>query len=444
MLSSGRSSAIVQAVTAPMSRWSQQKRVLAAFAAITFCLLLTLYSIAHSESIFVTGDARFYLGIASGDYSQVMQPFASRQLGALIVAALAHLFHWTIERGFLVEGGVSIVVMLVSVCYLALQTKAPRWILFAIAIVPFWAFLLQDLVLPDLWYSALLAVMFLLLAGEHMLAASLMMFPLMLSRESTSLTLICLLIAAWGYMRWRDRIVALLSAIGGSLLVKHLAVRAQPNMEHLPQSIYMLAKVPWNFMRNILGIVPWSNVNPEFCTVPAWSMPIHFGSVRTVGICGFSADIWIPIVQGTLTNFGLLPMLVAWLWWRRRKLDVRNVLLRFTLLYGSVSLILAPVLGTWFVRLFGYCWPIFFVSLPLLFDGLSETPTEGSRAVSSIGFFCTHLLLLYVSYRWLWLPQIGLDLSLWVIGFLLLRHWLGELSTSKTDLRRTSRNQNCV
>ena len=142
----------------------------------------------------------------------------------------------------------------------------------------------------------------------------------MLSRESTSLTLVCFLIAAWGWMRWRDRIVAVVSAAAGSVLVSHLASRAQPNSEHLPQSLYMMAKVPWNFMNNVLGIVPWSNVNTEFCTVPnlddansSWWSPCD-RDLRLF-ISG-----WMKISEAILSDFGLLPLLLCFVWWRSRKL----------------------------------------------------------------------------------------------------------------------------
>jgi hypothetical protein len=385
-----------------------------------------MYTVSQSESVFVAGDARYYLGIVTGDYSQVMQPFASRQLGALVVAALAHAMHWTVEQAFIEEGILSLIVMLVAIYYIALHTEAPRWLLLAIALVPFWGFLLENLVLPDLWYSALLALVLLMLAGEHMLGASLMMFPLMLSRESTSLTLICFLIAGWGWMRWRDRIVAVVSAIAGSVLVSHLAVRAQPNFEGLPESIYMLAKVPWNFMRNVLGIIPWSNVNTEFCAVPAWTMQVHFGRLHAIGICGFSLAGWVKISQAVLNDFGLLPLLAAVFWWRCRKIAIKNVLLRFTLLYGGISLLLAPMLGTWFDRLLGYAWPLFFVALPLLFDRFEETSPKGSRAFAAVGLFGVHLALFLVAYRWMGPELICIDVVLWVIGFLLLRHWLGK------------------
>ncbi len=197
MLSSAKALALIRAVNAPIRSLSPLARLGAGVAAIISCLIYTMYGIARSESVYIAGDARFYIAIATGDYSQVMQPFASRQLGALLVTGLMHLLHCTVESGFLLEGAASIVFTLVAIYYLALKTAAPRWFLFAMPVLPFWSFLLQDLVLPDLWYSALLSLLLLLLHEEYLLVAALMMFPLMLSRESTSLTLACFLIAAW-------------------------------------------------------------------------------------------------------------------------------------------------------------------------------------------------------------------------------------------------------
>jgi hypothetical protein len=401
-------------------------RVAAGLAAIACCLLYAMYNIHRFESVYVAGDARFYLSLATGDYSEVMQPFASRQLGALLVTGLMRLLHCSVERGFLLEGTFSIVVMLVVTYFFSFKSAAPRWLLFAIAFVPFWSGLLQDLVLPDLWYSALLAVLLLLLEGEHLLAASLMMFPLMLSRESTSLTLVCFLLAAWKRLRWTDRAVAVIATIAGSIVVKHLAARAQPNTEHLPESIYMLAKVPWNFLRNVLGLAPWSNVNTQFCPVPRWQLPVHLGPVHAIGVCGFSSIGWISISEAGLTEFGLLPLLVAFLWWRTRKLAKPNVLLRFALVYGAASILLAPVLGTWFTRLIGYAWPIFFVALPLLFDCLPHKAIKPSRDLAALGFFATHMLVFSFAYRWFWITQLEVNLLLLTLGFFLLRYWLGD------------------
>jgi hypothetical protein len=426
LFSSGKTRPWLRALNAPIRQLPAAGRVAVGLAAILCCMLYAMRSLLYSESVYIAGDARFYEGIATGNYSQVMQPFASRQLGALVVTGLMRLFHCTVERGFVFEGTLSLVVVLVVIYYLVLKTSAPRWLLFAIAFVPFWSFLLQDLVLPDLWYSALLAVMLLMLEGEHLLAASFMMFPLMLSRESTSLTLICFLVATWKQLRWTDRAVAVLSAAAGSIVVSHLAARAQPNSEQLPGLVYMLAKVPWNFLNNVLALAPWSNVNTQFCAVPRFALPIHLGRVHAIGICGFSVTGWVFVSEAALSVFGLLPLLAAYVWWRTRKATDSNALLRFALLYGAASVVLAPVLGTWFTRLIGYAWPVFFVALPILFDRFPQAARKPSHQLAALGFFVTHLLVFSAAYRWRWLLQLAVNLLLWGIGFLLLRRWLAE------------------
>ncbi len=308
------------------------------------------------------------------------------------------MLHLSIHGGFFVEAGISLLVLLAVVCWLMLGTAAPRWMLVAVVVVPTWVTLVQNLVFPDLFYAALLALMLLLLAREHLFAAALMMFPLMLTRESTSLTLLCFLLAAWSSLRWRDRIAAVVAAVAGSVVVSRLAAGAQPNVEHLPEAIYMLAKIPWNFLRNVLGVLPWSDANTELCKVPVWSFPFHFGPVHALGVCGVSFHQQLVAIDVTLGNFGLLPMLLVWLWWRGRRDEgqKRSLLLRFTLLYGAVSFLLAPVIGAGFLHLVGYAWPLFLVALPQLFapfpdelrgqsprrcrDGILRCPSGGLRS----------------------------------------------------------------
>jgi hypothetical protein len=382
----------------------------------------------HLQPFFHIADASHYLRLATGDVSGVMQPFASRPLGVLVVRSLAWLLHTSIHGGFYVEAALSLLALLSIVCWLMLESDAPRWLLVAVVVVPTWTTLVQNLVFPDLFYAALLAVMLALLVRQHYFAAALMMFPLMLTRESTSLTLLCFLLAAWSSLRWRDRVAAVLAAVAGSAVVSRLSAAAQPNVEHLPEALYMLAKVPWNFFRNVLGVLPWSDANRELCAVPAWSFPFHWGPVHALGVCGVSFHQQLVALEVTLGNFGLLPMLVIWLWWRGRRLQrpQRSVMLRFALLYGAVSFLLAPVLGAGFLHLVGYAWPLFLVALPRLFAPFQTVPGTDRRSGAAIGFFVVHLVVCGASYWTAFLPGIWLELGLWLVGFLLLRAWSPE------------------
>ena len=383
---------------------------------------------ARMGPFFTATDTGWYIRLASGDIHGVMQPFASRQLGPAVARFLVWGLHWPLQRAFLLQGTVSLAVLLAVILLLMMRTATPRWMLAAVAVVPFWPQLYYGLVLPDLWYAALVAVFLVLLARRHFLTAACMMFPLMLSRESTSLLLVCFLIAGWRPLRWRGRLLAVGAALGGMMIVQHLTAHNPGNKEHLPEFVYMLSKVPWNFVRNITGIEPWSNVYPQLCSVPVWQHSLQWGPVHAIGVCGISD--WLPVVTvyEIVSVFGLLPLLAAFLWWRSRHDKGRSLLLNFCLLYGGITVLLSPVLGAGVGRLLGYGWPFCLVALPLLFDELRERYAEALRSkgtVASLGLLGLHLPACALAAATPSLPIAAFGAGLWVGGFLLLRWWFG-------------------
>ena len=416
----------LEALTEPMCAWSTRAR----WAALAVAMLLgvgAVLAIVPWTGVFHAPDSSHYLQLAAGR-TDVMQPFVSRQLGARVAAGLGLLLGGDLHAGFLVEAALSLLFTMGVTGWLAMRTTAPRWLLAALMLVASWPVLVLYLVLPDLWYAALLACVLLLLSKEQYVAVALMMFPLMVSRESTSLTLVCFLAAGWatwdGARRRRYTVIAIATAAAGTLVVSRLSVGSQPNVEHLPEAIYVFAKVPWNFLRNVVGVLPWSDANSDLCRVPVWSMPVHLGPVHALGVCGFSMGQQMTAVDNTLRLFGILPLLVAMLWWRHRRWAGRSVLLRFALLYGGLSFVLAPVLGAGFGHLMQYAWPLFLVATPLLLDEFpTGSLTMGQRA-ASVGAFVVHLVLpAILLYPWFG-RRIAMGLALWVVGYLLLRHWL--------------------
>jgi hypothetical protein len=181
--------------------------------------------------------------------------------------------------------------------------------------------------------------------------------------------------------------------------------------------------MPWNLLRNVAGVQPWSNVYTEICAVPRWQMGVHLGSVRAVGVCGYSSAGLVEWATAAVLNFGLLPVLVGWLWWRGRRWRGETVVLRFALLYGALSFALAPALGTWVLRLAGYGWPLFFVALPMLFE---DAPVEGRRAWAAAGFFAAHVLASVLGNWFIFGWYLPVEAVLWGVGWWLARVWLGE------------------
>jgi hypothetical protein len=317
--------------------------------------------------IFDLPDVEFYLKIAQGDTAHVLQPFALRQLGPLVCRAIAALLHVSVNAAFVTEGVVSLLVLLGIVGFLLLRAGAGTAMLLAVGGLAFWAALFNGLALPDLWFAALLGILLLLLYYQRFLVAAFMLFPLFLSRESTILVLVCLLVAGWRRMRKVDYAVAVIASLAAMRLVKILTSGGMSNREQMSPLLYMAGKVPWNFAKNILGLPPWNPLNTASCAVPQWQTSLHLGGVSAFGVCAWEPALPAWTLRLALSSFGLLPLLLIYLWLKTpRARWTTNVMLRFCILYGALSFVLAPELGSSVPRLFDYAWPGFIVAAPML------------------------------------------------------------------------------
>lgn len=362
---------------------------LSAAAAWVFTLTLTgitaflsWYLQRRMESPFGIPDQEHYVEMANGRGALVPQPFASRPLAPLLARVLSHLGHMPVEQSFVWLGWISLLTTLLVVFALAMRTAAPRWVALAIAITPFWPELLHTLALPDPLSAALLCGLLLCLAAKRPLLAAASLGPLMVARESTSLVLVCLLLVGWRQLRWRGGLVAVAAVAIGATVVRAISAGVAGNPEHLPTSLYLAAKVPWNLVR-LVGIVPWSNLYPYLCPVPVAQITVHLGPLRGLGVCSVSSIPPQMAALAWLSTFGLLPLLLFVLWRGRKRGETLDLLSRFCLVYGGLSCVLAPLLGTGYSRLFGYAWPLFFVALPRLFAMRVSSTAEGVNTQGS-------------------------------------------------------------
>lgn len=334
--------------------------------------------------VFTQPDVDWYVKIAQGNTASVLQPFAFRQLAPLVCRAIAALFHISIESAFLAEGILALLATLSLTCFLLLRAGATPLFLAAIGGLAFWAQLFNGLALPDLWFAALLSIFLVLLSQERLLLAALMLFPLYLSRESTVLVLVCFLIAGWRRMRVLEYVVALVSSFAGMRMIKFFTSGGLSNREHLDPNLYMAGKIPWNFAKNILGLPLWNDLNQANCAAPRWQMNLHLGGIHTIGVCSFQPELPAWTLRLGLSCFGLLPLLLFYVWRRRRSLRIDNFLLRFCILYGAISFALAPMLGSAVARLFAYAWPLFIVAVPILVIRHLTLPPRAALALLSL------------------------------------------------------------
>jgi hypothetical protein len=285
--------------------------------------------------------------------------------------------------------------------------------------------------LPDLWFSALLGMFLVLLYRRDWFAAAAMLLFMYVSRESAVLVLICLLIAGWRELRLSGRIVAVSASAAGIMIVRSLIPPGTQNKEELGTLAYMVGKVPWNFLKNVAGVAPWNNLNPGNCASPRWSTTVHFGAMHGVGLCSYNPVLPLTTLRLALSSFGLFPLLLVYVWRRRNmRWGGESVLLRFCLIYGLISFLLAPELGSSVVRLFSYAWPLFFVALPSLWTSSGIHPLRSTIApLVGLHLAVSWSTALRVTALSQWFFDVCLILAIcavYVVGWVLLRRASAE------------------
>jgi hypothetical protein len=316
-------------------------------------------------------DAHWYRLLAEGRTDLVRPPFTNRQFHPLLIKEMHRLTSFSLETSFAVIGVLCLATMVALVFRILLKSGVPVWVGAFVGLSYFWALNFGNYILPDLFDAFLLTIfLYFLWSGRYLLAMC-MLFPLELTRESTSLVLVCLLIAGFRKIRWYLLATAMIAFAGGKQVVAHLTKVTLASRHGLGEGLYDLLKIPWNLARNVFGVCLWTTTLQDFCQQPRWviSLPghIHFGGIHDIGYCFYDPGLQLLWLLLSFSMFGLLPLILVFLANRNLKsLWPDDVFLRFCIVYGSLSFLLAPLLGASVDRLIAYSWPAFLLGVPLL------------------------------------------------------------------------------
>jgi hypothetical protein len=170
--------------------------------------------------------------------------------------------------------------------------------------------------------------------------------------------------------RYGSAIVIFCGYILGSVIVHH-ATAGLHNVHQMPEILYLLTKIPANFLRDWLGVQLWTN-GYAWCDAPTFTMALpgglHVGRITEVGLCAPSVVEPLSTISSYLTAFGILPAVLinliktkqipsaAWkeTWW----------VVAFG--YGALMTILGPFAGPPADRAIGFGWPLFLCALPAI------------------------------------------------------------------------------
>jgi len=249
----------------------------------------------------------------------------------------------------------------------------------------------------DLFYAALLALLFLTLWREKSWVPSfVILLALFLTRESTLLLSLCIIAVAWLKSKRRIIIPVAAATLLGLALTSYITRSSPANVHQMNNLVYLVLKIPFNFFQNVFGVKIWLNtfvqVEPPLFTValPKW---LHLGSISAVGLCP-----WLPIFPLTtlflfLTSFGVLPLLLRdnLSKYRRRIFTEMPPWLLLLVTYGLISFLITPLLGSSLSRYIGYGWPAFWLAVPALLAKYYRLPKDA----------ILRLVLLHILANWI-------------------------------------------
>jgi hypothetical protein len=364
---------------------------------LCFAILLGLPGAVYAP------DAGQYRLLALGQHSAVPAPFSARILGPAIAGWLGRTTGLGVDTGFLVLGIVCLIALIALVAGLLWSWQAPTVIFAAIFLMPFWVDIFHDYYLPDPLHGAILAAILLCLLFGHTGSALVLLLPAYLARESTLLVAICLIFACWRRIRLRSALIGVLALFCAGLVSRHYAQGGPASVHGMSGGTYILGKLVWSFFKNVLGLPLWTNTLPECSPVWVKAVPAgyHLGAIRAIGMC--QPSLWGPsrLLLAWFGIFGIGPALALALWRKmvsppaaaEKHLPGQIIVLRFSMVYGLISILMTPLLGASADRLVEYGWPFYFVVLPWFLSANYDL-----RGLRAAGFLLLHLFTCWLAW----------------------------------------------
>jgi hypothetical protein len=383
--------------------------------AVTFLLVIG----AHDAIPRADADSEWYIALAQGRIATVIAPFSHRFLHPLVARALALLLSHNFASAFAVIAYGSCFTLLYSVSSVVKRAGTRPLLCLPFLLSPLFVSGVLDAYLPDIFHAALLGVFFCLYATENRRTAWPFLLMAMLTRENT--LFLCLVIVVlellWG--RRRMTVSAAATGVAGAAICAVVGSRGQPNIHALSSLAYLALKVPYNFLKNWLGIVLWTDTFSWKCAtafsvkIPRW---LPSGHIREIGLAPWDPKLPLNTILTLLTEFGLGITVALKALTRHCRAALHEVpqTVSLSYWYGLLAVALGTLTGAGTARLVGYGWPAVWIAVPVLLT--KDCPL---RPPSLARLILAHLALCWMPAVFAYyfdadplytLPQIGIAL----------------------------------
>ncbi|HEY3862488.1 MAG TPA: hypothetical protein VGO59_11410 [Verrucomicrobiae bacterium] len=342
-------------------------------------------------------DDQSYRAMAEGKSSQVPSPFTKRAFYPWLCRVVSRCAKLSTPVTCMMLNCAAWGLLAYSLAALLEETAGLPWLsaIFLLTPVPLESLLLGYM--PELFHMALLALFFLLLLRRRQQWALAILFLAFITREST---LVLCLVCAWiAWARGERRLAwgSLLALVAGTAAGAWFVRLGAPNLHHLPDSAYLVFKVGYNFLQNVLGIALWSNSMVPARSAPSitWTLPhfLQLGLVREVGL-SFQWRFPVDTLVALLTVFGVAPLVFPRTWKNRRAFRELPVAIQVAFGFGAISYLLGPALGAAIFRLPTAGWPLVWIAIPHLAKHLGLEINSQDR----LGLAACYLLVEWIPF----------------------------------------------
>jgi len=339
--------------------------IIITFALILVAILIISYKFWISYHI----DSMFYEMLAQG--KPVNKPFSERILYPIFASEILKVTKLSLNNSFFLANlfGLSLLVIFVTILIKSITSYAQ--VALPLLITPFLIRSFSLVYLPDLFSAGLTALFFYLVYRSYFWPGLLVLLLIYLTRENA--IILCLSLAAVGLYRYRLRwaIAGTVVLVAGILLTSLAGRHGLPQTYQMNFMLYLLLKIPKNFLYNVCGLLIWTNVYPDvgnpylLFTLPSW---LPLGKLNTIGITPMQPLVPLNTLMILLTTFGVAPSLLGLQLARHWKqiLSENQLWLQTAIIYGLSSFVIGIMVSYDIQRLIGYAWPAFWLAVPAL------------------------------------------------------------------------------
>jgi hypothetical protein len=345
---------------------------------LTFLISLLILVIYYYAAPLTQDDNKWYIELAKGNYGNVHKPFSTRILYPFIVGKFSTIFGVSLINSFFVMNVWAMVVFVLTIICILNFSTLYSIIAFPLLFSPLLLFMFSHYILPELFFAALLSLFFVCTITNKYYYALVLLFLLCLTRENAVILSLCIVAISL----WKSQKIFALGTIVVTLfgvIVTYLfALQGGPNVHNLNPIIYMMLKIPVNFLSNVMGLRLWTDTlasnpitagsfsaHPWFSVmVPKW---LQLGGIHEIGILPFSIEPPVFMAETLLTIFGVIPsLLFLHIRGHWNEMATYSHSLLIILAYGMLSVIIGTSSGADVFRLISCGWPAFVIAAPIL------------------------------------------------------------------------------